>query len=159
VAHCTKCGAAIADNAGFCGSCGAPQGTGTPAATPLVSNSAPVQTGLEPNVAGALCYALGWVTGLIFFFIDKRPSVRFHATQSIVVFGCIAILYVVLGPLLGVGLFSAGLGVMALFHLIFSLIWLASIILWILLMVKAYQGEQFRVPIAADLADKIFGKA
>jgi uncharacterized membrane protein len=156
MAHCTKCGAAIADNAGFCGSCGAAQGA---AATPMGSNSAPAQTGLEPNVAGALCYALGWVTGLIFFLIDKRPTVRFHAAQSIVVFGGVAILYIVLGPLLGIGLFTGGLGVMSLFHLVFSLIWLASIILWILLMVKAYQGETFRVPIAADVADKLFGKA
>ena len=36
---------------------------------------------------GLLCYVLGWVTGLIFFFIDKRPFVRFQAAQSIVVFG------------------------------------------------------------------------
>jgi uncharacterized membrane protein len=155
MAHCTKCGAAIADNAGFCGSCGASQEAGAPAG----SNPAPAQTGLEPNVAGALCYALGWITGLIFFFIDKRPSVQFHAKQSIVVFGGIAILYIVLGPLLGFGFMAGGLGMWSIFHLVFTLLWLASIVLWILLMVKAYQGEKFRVPIAADLADKLFGKA
>ena len=48
-----------------------------------MSNS---QTGLSENVAGLLCYILGWITGLIFLLIDKRPFVRFHAAQSIVVF-------------------------------------------------------------------------
>ena len=45
-------------------------------------------SGLEENVAGLLCYVLGWVTGLIFFLIDKRPFVKFHAAQSIVHVGC-----------------------------------------------------------------------
>jgi uncharacterized membrane protein len=157
MAHCTKCGAAIADNAGFCGSCGSAQGAGAP----VVSNSTPAtgQTGLEQNVAGALCYALGWVTGLIFFLIDKRPTVRFHAAQSIVVFGGIAIIYIVLGPLLGASFFAGGLGLWSIFHLVYTVLGLVTLVLWILLMVKAYQGEQFRVPIAADVADKIFGKA
>jgi uncharacterized membrane protein len=127
----------------------------------MVENSSPAagQTNLDVNVAGAICYALGWITGLIFFFIDKRPSVQFHARQSIVVFGAIAVLYVALGPMMGFGLMTGGMGMWSIFHLLFSVVWLASIVLWILLMVKAYQGEKFRVPIAADLADKIFGKA
>ena len=127
----------------------------------MVENSSPAagQTNLDVNVAGALCYVLGWITGLIFFFIDRRPSVQFHARQSIVVFGAIAVLYVVLGPMMGFGLMTGGMGVWSIFHLLLSVVWLASIVLWILLMVKAYQGEKFRIPIAADLADKIFGKA
>jgi uncharacterized membrane protein len=143
----------VADNAGFCPSCGAPQpaasgGTQMPA-------SGTTQTGLAENVAGLLCYVLGWVTGLIFFFIDKRPFVRFHAAQSMVVFGGLTIIRIVLGMMFiagGVTGFSMGLGLM----------WLISIlgfILWILLMVKAYQGEKYRVPLAADLADQIFGKS
>ncbi len=81
--HCTKCGAMVADNAGFCPSCGAAQaGTGG-----VASSSAMTQTGMKENVAGLLCYVFGWLTGLIFFFIDKRSFVQFHAKQSIVVFG------------------------------------------------------------------------
>ena len=64
---------------------------------------------MEENVAGLLCYVLGWVTGVIFFIIDKRPFVRFHAAQSIVVFGGIAILYIILGMFLGASLFAGGL--------------------------------------------------
>src|SRR5262245_54522887 len=49
--------------------------------------------GMEENLAGTLCYAGWWITGLIFFLIDKRPKVRFHAAQSMVVFGGLSVFY------------------------------------------------------------------
>jgi uncharacterized membrane protein len=151
--HCTKCGAAVADNAGFCPSCGTPQaGAGSVPPSGVTKATPSATSGMAENVAGLLCYALGWVTGLIFYFIDKRPFVRFHALQSIVVFGGLTIIRVGLGMVVLTGGVSLG----------FGLAWLVSIVsfvLWILLMVKAYQGEKYRVPIAADLADQIFGKS
>ena len=51
---------------------------------------------MEENVAGLLCYAGGWLTGLVFLLTDKRPFVRFHAAQSMVVFGGLQIAYIVL---------------------------------------------------------------
>jgi uncharacterized membrane protein len=154
--HCTKCGAAVADNAGFCPSCGAPQaGAGAGAAIPAAS----AQSGMAENVAGALCYVLGWVTGLIFYFIDKRPFVRFHAAQSIVTFGGLQVIGIVVGMLFGISLMGGGLGGMSIGFGLFRLLQLVGLILWILLMIKAYQGEKFRVPVAADLADKFFGKS
>ena len=77
---------------------------------------------------------------------------RFHAAQSIVVFGGLTILWVALGMVFIAGGASFG----------FGLLWLVSIlgfVLWILLMIKAYQGERYRLPIAADLADQIFSKS
>jgi uncharacterized membrane protein len=157
--HCTKCGAAIADNAAFCGSCGSPQSA--PAANPVVappaSSAAPTQQMAE-NVAGLLCYLVGWITGLIFYFIDKRPYVRFHAAQSIVVFGGLHIIEIVLSMFFGVGMFT-GYGGISMAWALSGIVGLVVFVLWILLMVKAFQGERFRVPIAADLAEKIFGKA
>ena len=150
--HCTKCGTMVADNVAFCPSCGTPQGTGVATA---MAPAAGTQSGLSENVAGLLCYVLGWVTGLIFYFIDKRPFVRFHAAQSIVVFGGLMVIRIVLSMLFvagGLAGFSLGMG----------LLWLVSLlglVLWILLMVKAYQGEKYRIPLAADLADQIFGKS
>jgi uncharacterized membrane protein len=152
VPHCTKCGTMVADNVGFCPSCGAPQAAGV---APDMAPAAGTQSGLSENVAGLLCYLLGWVTGLIFFLTDKRPFVRFHAAQSIVIFGGLMVIRIVLTMLFvssGLAGFSMGLG----------LVWLVSVVgfvLWILLMVKAYQGEKFRIPLAADLADQIFGKS
>ena len=150
--HCTKCGTTVADNVAFCPSCGTPQAAGVaPAMAPAVGT----QSGLSENVAGLLCYVLGWVTGLIFYFIDKRPFVRFHAAQSIVVFGGLTIIRIVLSMLFvagGAAGLSVGFGLL-------TLVSILGVVLWILLMIKAYQGEKFRIPLAADLADQIFGKS
>ncbi|HUK32050.1 MAG TPA: hypothetical protein VLV89_13110 [Candidatus Acidoferrum sp.] len=111
---------------------------------------------MEENVASALCYALWWITGLIFLFIDKRPTVRFHAAQSIVTFGGLSIIYWIFFSFVFTTLFwSGGWG---LWYSIYRLVELAAVILWIFLMVKAYQGQKFRVPIAANIADSIVGK-
>ena len=150
--HCTKCGATVADNAGFCPSCGAPQAGGVATA---MAPTASTQSGMSENVAGLLCYLLGWITGLIFFLIDKRPFVRFHAAQSIVVFGGLTVIRIVLAMLFvssGMAGFSMGFGLL-------TLVSVLGFVLWVLLMVKAYQGEKFRIPLAADLADQIFGKS
>jgi uncharacterized membrane protein len=152
--HCTKCGAAVADHAGFCPSCGAAQAGGS-APAPLAAGG----SGLQENVAGLLCYALGWVTGLIFYFVDKRPYVRFHAAQSIVVFGGLHIFGIVFGMFFGLSLLTSGWTGFSMGFALYHVLQLVGLILWILLMIKAYQGERFRVPIAADLADKLFGKS
>jgi uncharacterized membrane protein len=161
MAHCTKCGAALADGAAFCPGCGSPQSAGAaashPAPAPANLGAAAAAPQMSENVAGALCYLLGWITGLVFYFIDKRPYVRFHATQSIVVFGGLHILTFVIGIFFGVSIF--GFGSFSFGYALYSLIGLVEFILWVLLMVKAYQGDRFRVPIAADLAAQLFGKS
>ena len=81
-----------------------------------------------------LSYVLGWVTGLIFFFIDKRPTVRFNAAQSIVVFGGLHILSIIWGVVLTHLLFSGGIGSFGMFWLLADLIWFIAFILWIFLM-------------------------
>ena len=119
------------------------------------------QTGLAENVAGLLCYVLGWLTGLIFLLIDKRPFVRFHAAQSIVTFGGLHIINIAIGAIFGFGFFfggTAGLAGLGIGWMLYSLISLVCLILWIVCMIKAYQGQKFRVPIAADIADGIAGK-
>ncbi len=103
-------------------------------------------TGLEANVAGLLCYVGWWVSGLVFILIEKESKfVRFHALQSIYVFGVLTIAMIVLSwiPVLGV--------------VLTSLIWVLGVVLWIILMVKAYQGTKFKLPWAGDLAEKKVG--
>ncbi len=108
--------------------------------------------GLEPNVAGLLCYVLGWVTGLIFFLMEKENKfVRFHAMQSIVVFGAYTVIVVVLQILT----FIPYLGV--LFLVLWILIGITAFVLWIILMIKAYQGEKFKLPWAGNFAEKQAG--
>jgi uncharacterized membrane protein len=148
---CKSCGQEIG-GASFCPKCGANQG-----ATPAPTGSA-LTEGLAENVAGALCYVLGWITGIIFLLIDKRPFVKFHAAQSIVVFGGLHIISVVLGIFLGVSLFSGGLHLFGPGFLVLHLVNLVAFVLWILLMIKAYQGERFKLPVVSDFAEGIAGK-
>ena len=98
--------------------------------------------GLDENIAGLLCYVLGWISGLAIFLLEtENKSVRFHAMQSIIVFGILTILGLALGwvPVLG------------------WIIWILSVILWIVLMVKAYQGTKFKLPISGKAAEKWAG--
>jgi uncharacterized membrane protein len=149
MAFCTSCGAEVS-GAAFCPKCGAKQGEAASAAPAVAVSS----DGLAENVAGLLCYVVGWVTGIIFLLIDKRPFVKFHAAQSIVVFGGLTILRIGLGMMLATGgLFGFGL-----WGVILGLISLATLVLWILLMLKAYQHELFKVPIAAGIAESIAAK-
>lgn len=153
MAFCTSCGGEVAAGAGFCTKCGAAQTGGA-----AVQTSHSAETGMAENVAGLLCYLLGWVTGLIFFLIDKRPFVRFHAAQSMVVFGGLGILYFLFGIFFRASfMFMGGFSALGFVALLSSLIWLVGFVLWILLMVKAYQHEKFEVPIAAGIAKSIAG--
>ena len=104
-------------------------------------------TGIEANVAALLSYLLGFITGIIFYLIEKENKfVRFHAMQSIITFGSLFILSLVLVIMFRF-MFYIG-------YTIATLLWIAQIILWALLMFKAYQGELFKLPIAGNIADK-----
>jgi uncharacterized membrane protein len=106
-------------------------------------------TGLESNVAGLLSYLLGWVTGLIFFLLEEKDEfVRFHALQSIVVFGVVTAVEIVLGFLARIP--YAGI----VFTALQALVGLAAFALWIVLMVRAYQGQRFKLGWAGDLAER-----
>jgi uncharacterized membrane protein len=103
-------------------------------------------TGLEPNVAGLLCYVLGWVSGLVFFLLEKdNKFVRFHAMQSIVTFGALTVVNFILMfiPIIG--------------WIISYLIGVLAFVLWIILMIKAYQGQEYKLPWAGDFAEKQAG--
>jgi uncharacterized membrane protein len=153
MAYCSKCGEDIQAGAAFCPKCGQPQ-TGEP----MAQTSQSAGTGLSENVAGLLCYLLGWLTGIIFFLIDKRPYVRFHAAQSIVVFGGLHVLNIAIGIITGAGFMMGGWGAFGMGWGLHSLISLVALILWIVLMVKAHQGERFKVPIAAGIAESLANK-
>jgi len=109
-------------------------------------------TGLAENVAGLLCYVLGWVSGLVFILIEKENKfVRFHAMQSIATFGAITVVLIVLSilaliPYIGVA-----------FSVINWIISLLAFVLWIVLMIKAYQGAKYKLPWAGNFAEKRVG--
>jgi uncharacterized membrane protein len=147
MAFCSACGQEIG-NASFCPKCGASQGAATAPAAAVAAASP--TAGLEENVAGLLCYILGWVTGLIFLLIDKRPFVKFHAAQSIAMSIAVFVLYFVLGVFIGV-LHVMHLGLLAL--LLYPLLGLALFALWVFVMYKAYLHEKFKLPIIGNLVE------
>jgi len=102
--------------------------------------------GLDENVAGLLCYVLGWVSGLVFILLEQENKfVRFHAFQSIIVFGVLTVASFILSWIPIIGGFLSGL------------IFLLCLVLWIVLMVKAYQGTRYKLPWSGDLAERWVG--
>jgi uncharacterized membrane protein len=132
-----------------------------------MQNPPPVQTtksstGLDENIAALLSYIFGWVSGLIFFLIEKDSRlVRFHAMQSILLnvsFGVLAIvLWIVLFVLVMIFAFISD-ALVTLVSILSILIWLVFIvgilIAVILCLVKAFQGQYFKLPIIGNFAEK-----
>lgn len=141
--RCPKCGLENSPGARFCASCG----------TALVETPEPKKTatGLEENVAGLLCYVLGWVSGIVFLLLEPNNKfIRFHAIQSIIVFGALTV---------------ASIAINIVFFWISPLSWgistvimLLGLVLWIVLMVKAYQGTKFKIIWAGDMAERYTGQ-
>lgn len=123
--------------------------------TPLSPHqSEKTATGLEQNTAALLSYLVTWVTGLIFYLIEKdNKYVRFHAMQSIL-FGIAmvvaGVLLVIITTLLRYIPFIGGMTSM----LLSFVYWIGTVIIWILLMVKAFQGERYKLPFIGDIAER-----
>ncbi len=134
---CPNCGEEKhPEGADYCQQCGTRLNVGTE-----------TSTGLEQNLAAILSYALGWFSGIIFLIVEKKNDfVRFHAMQSLVAFGLLSVAavvlnYVALIPYIGI-----------LFRIAFWIGIVLMVGLWLLLLIKASQGDRFRVPWAGDFA-------
>lgn len=162
MAFCAKCGAQLPEGSGFCSGCGtavAAQG-GAPAtgAAPAPAPAGTASSGLESNLAAALSYL--FIPAIIFLAIDPYKNdrfVRFHAFQAIFyTVACIAISMIWGWVVVGM-LFSGGFGSFGLFGLLFLVVRIAMFVGWILAVVKAYNKEQFKLPIIGDFAAKQAG--
>jgi uncharacterized membrane protein len=114
--------------------------------------------GLDENIASAACYVLGWITGIIFFVMEKdNKTVRFHAMQSILTFLPLMIILWIIGAIVGMMIIGAAgigaIGIWGIVSLIMTLLWIVMLLLWLFLMFKAYQGEKFLVPIVGPIAE------
>ncbi len=99
--------------------------------------------GLQENIEALLCYLFTWITGIIFFLLEKKSKfVKFHAMQSIITFLGLTIISLIFGwiPIIG--------------WAITGLIGLISLILWIILMIEAYRGEKYKLPLVGEIAEK-----
>ncbi|HUS06453.1 MAG TPA: DUF4870 domain-containing protein [Bryobacteraceae bacterium] len=166
MAFCPNCGAAVEGK--FCAKCGAVVGAGGPSASaPPPGAQAysqqppagaqpyaqPQATGMSDNVAGALCYVLGLITGILFLVLapyNQSKFVRFHAFQSIFFHIAWIVFWIVL-TIVGMAMPWSLHILITLFSLLLSL---GGLLVWILLIVKAYQNDRFKIPVIGDLAEK-----
>jgi len=153
---CPNCGATVQGR--FCAKCGTAVDTGSAPGTASQSNAAPgaqpyiapTTTGMSENLAGALCYILGLITGIVFLALapyNQNKFVRFHAFQSIF-FNVAWIVFWMIEIAMG---FTLPWYLMSFISLIVTLVFLAG---WLICMFKAYNHERFKLPVIGDLAEK-----
>lgn len=158
---CPKCGAAIG---------AAPQPAASApfqpvASAPPTGAPAPVSAPMEANVASALCYVLGLVTGIIFLVLEpysKNRTVRFHAFQSIFLNVAVIAVDIVISIFFSIVLrifwSTGGLGAFGLFGTLTWLVWmvfgLGCFALWLYMILSAYQGKTIVLPIIGPIAQK-----
>ena len=152
---CPKCGTENPEHAKFCTKCGValvpPAGGSETPATPPAQTS----VGLQPNIAGLLCYVAGWITGIVFLVIEKKSQfVRFHAWQSIMTFGILTVVQIIISILGAIALTTFSFGLWQFAHVIGILVWLLTVGLWIALMVLAYSGKMWKLPMIGNWAEK-----
>jgi uncharacterized membrane protein len=110
----------------------------------MAQRSAKSSTGLDENVAAFLSYLLGFITGFVFYWEEKKSEfVRFHALQSILTFIPVCIIVLILGwfPVIG------------------TLAKIFAGILWVFLMVRAYSGQTYKVPFVGAIAADVLKRS
>ena len=152
MAFCMDCGAPLNETAAFCPRCGAvvkrdnpaagPPGPGPAEPTPGVNKPATATPAISQNLAGMLCYI--FFAAVIFLIVDpynRNRFIRFHAFQSILfTIAWVALHGVVFVPYIGLALWP--------------MVELAFLICWIVLLIKAYQGVMFKLPVIGEFAEK-----
>jgi uncharacterized membrane protein len=173
MSFCQTCGSSLPDGSTTCPACGATQGVaGASAAPGPIPGPTPgyapgpvpgsmqqplpaAGAGLTPNVAGALAYLVGAITGILFLVIDPFKAdrfVRFHAFQSIF-FNLAWIAFWIVWMIVGIMLGAISHGLFFIIQLpINLLVTVGGFCIWIYLMYQAYQGKTFQLPIIGALA-------
>ena len=154
MAFCANCGSQV--DGRFCPKCGAAVNvTGGNVEAAAAPTAAPVAqpAGLTDNAASALCYALGLITGILFLVLapyNQNRNIRFHAFQSIFLHVAAIIVWI------GLSVISVMTHGLMLF--LAPLIWLAFFVLWLILIIKAYQGQKLVLPVIGAMAEQQAGK-
>ena len=149
MAFCPNCGSNVEGR--FCAKCGtAVEGQG-PGAPPPMGSSA--SAGMTDNVASALCYLVGFITGILFLVLEpysRNRQIRFHAFQSIFFNVAVIALSIVLTIITMILPWFMG----AMISLLSLVLWLGILGVWIYLMVKAYSNQKVVLPIIGPMAEK-----
>jgi len=173
MAFCANCGAAVEGR--FCQKCGAPAGApgagpvppppgATPGPTAPPYNPGPQAqigptVGMTDNMAGALCYLFGFITGILFLVLapyNQNREIRFHAFQSIFLNIAWIALWIVITIILIPFRYIPFLGLF-ISLVLQSVIGLGGFIAWLYMMFKTYNGEKIVLPVIGPMAEKQAG--
>jgi uncharacterized membrane protein len=162
--YCANCGGKVEGR--FCAQCGsalqtaaavepAPEQPASERPAPPPAYRAPASTPLADNIAGALCYVLGPISGLLFLTMEpyrRNPSIRFHAWQSIFLSLAQFVALSAVNAILGRFLVAVSLGFLA--SMLSVLMTLAVFASWAYMLATAYQGKTVVLPIVGPWARK-----
>jgi len=153
---CSKCGTENPDGAKFCSKCGAELGAPAKPSEAIAKPEAESSTGMSANAAGLLCYVLIWVTGIVFVVLEKKSTfVKFHAWQSIITFVPLFVAWLILSRMLiDIGWSTVSWGLIRAGVAFGWIIGLGILALAIILIIQAYQGKMWKVPLAGNWAEK-----
>lgn len=163
MATCAKCGTAVAADSAFCGACGqpvntAPASAGGPAASAAAApGTVSSGAGLTMNLAAALSYALGLITGVLFLVLEPYKNnrlVRFHAMQSIIFSAACIVFAIVWSILVGILVSIAGFWVLTVDVPLRLLVGLGIFVFWLYLMFQAYSNREYQIPFIGPIAAK-----
>jgi uncharacterized membrane protein len=168
MAFCANCGAEVSGR--FCQKCGAPVGGPAPAPTPVndpgptplppaPTYSPATNVGMTDNLAAALCYLLGFITGILFLVLapyNQNRLIRFHAFQSIFLNIAFVVLEIITGILSFVFRVIPVLGILIISVLYFC-VGIGALIVWLYMMFKTYNGEKVVLPVIGPMAEKQAG--
>lgn len=159
--HCTRCGTQLTDTKGFCQNCGQAIGVASagvvapPNATgaAVVPSAQTAAMSLQPNIAGVLCYILGFISGIFFLVAEPYKHdrfVRFHAFQSIF----LSVGWIAVHIAFDIVLWMLPWSLWSITTTISALVSLVVFLVFLLLMFKAYSNERFKLPVIGDPADR-----
>lgn len=150
MAFCPSCGSQIPAGAAACPACAG--GSATP---PVAAPAAAPAAGLTDNVAAMLAY-ITFIPAILFLMLEpynKSRFIRFHSFQCIF----LTVAFFALGIVLSIFTMIPVIGLIMI--PVHFLIWVGALVLWIILLLKAYQGQMFKLPVIGDMAEKQAGPA
>lgn len=120
--------------------------------------SGATSTGVDARLSALLCYTAWWVSGLVFLVVEQQHrTVRFHAAQSLILFGGLSLLIAALSGVSVAMLLVSATAFQAM-RTLAELVWVLAVVIWLVMMVKTYKYESWRIPLVAEFADRLAGR-